>query len=157
MFRLILSVVIVMLIGSATFAAEPATAAASTQPAATSQPANDYERVAEQTVKILDDAASALVPVKDEATAKAALPKLAAAKKEADEMRESVAKLGAPSEAVQAAMMSKYAKRIEASYLKLASEQQRVRTDPALEAIVGKPLDELGLVKVAKVEKVEDK
>ena len=151
MSRLILPVVIVLLIGSAAFAAEPATVA-STQPAATSQPANNYERVAEQTVKILDDAASALVPVKDEASAKAALPKLAAAKKEADAMRDSVAKLGAPSEAVQAAMMSKYAKRIEASYLKLASEEQRVRTDPALEAIVGKPLDELGLVKAAKVE-----
>jgi hypothetical protein len=152
MFRLILSVVLVLLFGSAAVAAEPATAAASTQPAATSQPANDYERLAEQTVKILDNVTGALVAVKDEASAKAALPKLAAAKKEADEMRESVGKLGAPSEAVQAAMMSKYAKRIEESYLKLAGEQQRVRTDPKLEAIIGKPLDELGLVKAAKVE-----
>jgi hypothetical protein len=127
----------------------PAYGAEATSQPATSQPANDFERVAQQTVDILDSATAALAPVKDEATAREAATKLTALKKDVDDMKVNVAKLGQPSDEVQAAAMSKYAKRIEGSYLRLAAEQMRMESDPKLDAIVGKPLNELGLIRAA--------
>jgi predicted phage-related endonuclease len=122
--------------------------AASSQPA-TTQPANEYEKLAEQTVSILDRATAVIGPIKDEASAKEAVPNLETLKKEIDDMKAAVPKLGQPTDEQQAAMMSKYAKTLETSYLKLVAEETRVMKDPALAAIVGKPLMSLGLVKAA--------
>jgi len=141
-----------LFISSSLLAAPAATTTttASTRPAST-QPANDFERVAEQTAGVIDRIIDALTPVKDEESAKAALPKLDALKKEIAQLKETAAKLGQPSEPELAAIHAKYAPRIQASYFKLAAEQKRVREDLALEPILGKPLDELGIVQSAKV------
>ena len=129
--------------------AAPATTASS-RPAST-QPANDFERVAETTLAIINRITEALTPVKDEATAKAALPKIEALQKEVVQLKEAAAKLGQPSEEVQKAMQAKYAQPTVAAYLKCAAEQKRVREDLALEPILGKPLDALGLFQSAQV------
>ena len=143
MSRILMVLCVVLLSGVSLPAAEATTA--SSQPA-TTQPANDYERIAQQTLDILDRATAALATVKDEATAKEAAAKLTDMKKEVEAMKATVMKLGQPSDDVQAALMSKYAKSLEGSYLKLVAEGSRVHKQPALEAIIEKPLVELGLV-----------
>jgi ABC-type transporter MlaC component len=147
----ILFTIVVLLLSSVTVLAAEATTTAASQPATTqpAQPTNDLERVAQQTVDILDRATAALAGVKDEASAKEAATKITAMKKDVDAMKAAAAKLGQPSDEQQAAMISKYAKTLEKSYLKLLAEQSRISKDPAQWSVVEKPMMDLGLVKAA--------
>ena len=122
--------------------------AAQTQPttqAASTQPANAFEKIAVEMIKFVDDLNKTLNTVTDEATAKAALPKLEQAKKDVDKLKEATEKAGKPADDVMAKVMTKYGMQIQNSSAVMMANYQRIHGDAKLEAIVGKAMDELQL------------
>jgi hypothetical protein len=137
-----LSLVIIVL--TAAFARAQTTRSAATQPAST-QPANALEKIAAEMIPFIDGVADTLKTVTDEATAKAALPKLTQAAKDGAKLRDATQKAGKPADDVMAKVMEKYGAQLRASSQRLLGEVQRVRSDAALEKVVGKAIDDLQL------------
>ena len=120
------------------------TTRSATQPAST-QPASALEKIAAEMIPFVDGVTDTLKTVKDEATAKAALPKLTQAAKDGAKLRDATQKAGKPADDVMAKVMEKYGAQLRASSQRLLGEVQRVRSDAALEKVVGKAIDDLQL------------
>jgi hypothetical protein len=53
--------------------------------------------------------------------------------------------LGQPNEAKQKAIMTKYGEQLQASMSKCVEQIQRIKTNEPLNAVLGKPLDDLAM------------
>jgi hypothetical protein len=102
-----------------------------------------HETVLSDTVSNLKKMVVILQSVKDEASAKAAIPKLQSISKEMKALDEEKKKMGEPSKEV----LEELAKKYKDDYLKtlkaLNDETDRIRKDEKIMAVLQKPLNEL--------------
>jgi hypothetical protein len=103
---------------------------------------DDADSMVKQTIEALDETAQAMATVKDEVSARAAVPRLQALAKRRKAIEEKTAALRTPSPAEQAELQKKYAVRLTGATTLLMTEALRVSTVPggtiALDAMDGK-------------------
>ena len=71
--------------------------------------------------------------IKDQASAKAAKPKLTAIVQQMNKLKERQAKLSEPSETEMKSLVSKYGKEMEELQRKMAGVMMRIQLDPAIQ------------------------
>ena len=103
---------------------------------------DDAESMVKQTISAMDETAQVMSTVKDEASAKAAAPKLKELAERRRKIEEKVATVKTPPPAEQAELQKKYAARLTEVTTRLMQEAMRVSTVPggkvALDAMDGK-------------------
>jgi hypothetical protein len=109
---------------------------------ATGCASDDADSMVKQSIEALDETAQAMATVKDEASARAAVPRLQALAKRRRAIEEKTAAVKTPSPAGQAELQKKYAVRLTGATTRLMTEALRVSTVPggtiALDAMDGK-------------------
>jgi hypothetical protein len=109
------------------------------------KPANEYERIAADLIRFQDDVAATLKTVKDEASAKAAVPKFDGYRKRVLDIRTRSETAGNPDDAARDAMMKKYGERLKASSDAFTQEHKRIESDAKLAKIMSEPLKKLAV------------
>jgi hypothetical protein len=103
---------------------------------------DDADSMVKQTIEALDETAQTMATVKDETSARAAVPRLQALAKRRKAIEEKTAAVKTPSPAEQAELQKKYAVRLTGATTLLMTEALRVSTVPggtiALDAMDGK-------------------
>jgi hypothetical protein len=109
---------------------------------ATGCASDDADAMVKQSIEALDETAEAMATVKDEPSARAAVPRLQALAKRRRAIEEKTAAVKTPSPAEQAELQKKYAVRLTGATTRLMTEALRVSTVPggaiALDAMDGK-------------------
>jgi hypothetical protein len=123
--------------------AEPATQATS-QPAST-QATTPHEKLVVQMIGTLDKFNGILETVKDDATAKTALPKLQELVPVVKQLRDGAEKIGEPDAKMRDALMAKYGEKVITAASKNNQEQQRILEIDGMEKLLGKVLEDLSL------------
>ena len=100
---------------------------------------DDAESLVKQTVAVMDETAQALATVKDEASARAAVPRLEALVRRRKLIEEKITTVKTPQQAEQIELQKKYAARLAEVTAQLMQEAMRVSAVPggqvALEAM----------------------
>ncbi len=91
---------------------------------------DDAESMVKQTIAALDETAQVMATVKDEETAKAAVPRLKALAERRRKIEEKVATVKTPPPAEQAELQKKYAARLTEATTRLVQEAMRVSQVP---------------------------
>ena len=91
---------------------------------------DDAESLVKQTVAVMDETAQAMATVKDEASARAAVPRLQALARRRKLIEEKIATVKTPSQADQVELQKKYAARLAEVTGKLMQESVRVSAVP---------------------------
>ncbi len=103
---------------------------------------DDADSMVKQTIAAMDETAQVMSTVKDEASAKAAAPKLKELAERRRKIEEKTATVKTPPPAEQAELQKKYAARLTEATTRLMQEAMRVSTVPggkvALDAMDGK-------------------
>lgn len=94
---------------------------------------DSHESLAGESMTVMKDLIATLDGIKDEASAKAAKPKLVSLTEKMQKINERQAKLPAMSEADVKAMESKYAKEMEELQPKMVAAMMRLQFDPAIQ------------------------
>jgi hypothetical protein len=130
-------------------------AAAATQPTtvASTQPANTHEKLAVEMITFINGLNKTLQSVTDEASAKAAVPKLVEAKKTTDKLKKATEEAGQPSQDVIEKLMSKYGAQLKVSFDGTVGNLQRIGQDPKVMAILEKPLKDLEVFQATREER----
>jgi hypothetical protein len=109
---------------------------------ATGCASDDVDSMVKQTIEALDETAQTMATVKDESSARAAVPRLQALARRRKAIEEKTAAVKTPSPAEQAELQKKYAVRLTGATTLLMTEALRVSTVPggtiALDAMDGK-------------------
>jgi len=109
---------------------------------ATGCASDDADSMVRQSIEALDETAQAMAAVKDEPSARAAVPRLQALAQRRKKIEEKTATLKTPPPAEQAELQKKYAVRLTEATTRLMTEALRVSTVPggnlALDAMDGK-------------------
>jgi hypothetical protein len=109
---------------------------------ATGCASDDADAMVKQSIEALDETAEAMATVKDEPSARAAVPRLQALAKRRRAIEEKTATVKTPPPAEQAELQKKYADRLTGATTRLMTEALRVSTVPggaiALDAMDGK-------------------
>jgi hypothetical protein len=109
---------------------------------ATGCASDDVDSMVKQTIEALDETAQTMATVKDEPSARAAVPRLQALARRRKAIEEKTAAVKTPSPAEQAELQKKYAVRLTGATTLLMTEALRVSTVPggtiALDAMDGK-------------------
>jgi cysteinyl-tRNA synthetase len=103
------------------------------------------ESFAVDSIAFLNRLNQTLDAVSDETSAKAALPKLDQAARDVAKLKETTQKMPKPSDEATQKVMEEYGGQLQAVAAKLAANQSRVRSDPKIESLIGKRLDDLQL------------
>ena len=103
---------------------------------------DDAESMVKQTIAAMDETAQVLATVKDEASAKAAVPRLKSLAEQRRKIEEKVATVKTPPPEEQAELQKKYAARLTEVSTRLVQEAMRVSQVPggkaALDAMDGR-------------------
>jgi hypothetical protein len=109
---------------------------------ATGCASGDADSMVRQSIEALDETAQAMAAVKDEPSARAAVPRLQALAQRRKKIEEKTATLKTPSPVEQAELQKKYAARLTGATTRLMTEALRVSMVPggdlALDAMDGK-------------------
>ena len=95
---------------------------------------DSHESLAAESMTTMKELTTTLETVKDQASAKAAKPKLTSLAEKMKKLNERQAKLPAPSEAEQKAMVSKHGKEMEDLQQKMMAVMMRIQFDPAIQS-----------------------
>lgn len=98
---------------------------------------DSHEKVAADSIPVLRDMAATIETIKDEASAKAAKPKLEAIAKKMKSLKERRNKLPAPTEADIKAMLEKYGDEMEAIQRRMLAGMMTIQFDPKIQAVLG--------------------
>jgi hypothetical protein len=98
---------------------------------------DSHESLAGQSVSTMKEMESVLATVKDEASAKAAKPKLKAVVDRMNDINARQAKLAAPTEAEIKAIEAKYGKEMEQLQEKIGGHMLRIAFDPKIQVELG--------------------
>ena len=94
------------------------------------------EAVAEDGMANMKELVATLDTVKDEASAKAAKPKLEKLVKQMNEIKERQTKLGDPTEAEMKSLMEKHGDEMEALQKKMVTVMMRIQFDPEIQKVL---------------------
>jgi len=94
---------------------------------------DSHESLAADSVKTMKELVATLDSIKDEASAKAAKPKLVSLSQQMNKINERQAKLPTPTEADVKAMESKYGKEMAELQPKMVAAMMRIQFDPAIQ------------------------
>jgi hypothetical protein len=91
---------------------------------------DDAESLVKQTVAVMDETAQAMATIKDEPSAKAAVPRLQALARRRKLIEEKITTVKTPSQVDQVELQKKYAARLSEVTVKLMQESVRVSAVP---------------------------
>ena len=99
-------------------------------------------------IAAMEELNTVLDGVKDEPSAKAAVPKIEALTRQLQAIGQRVEKLGEPSEAKQKELMAQYGKRMEQLGPKIAGNMMRISTNPKIAGHLQAPMMEMNRIMV---------
>jgi hypothetical protein len=94
---------------------------------------DSHESLAGESLKLMKELVATLEGIKDEASAKAAKPKLVSVTQQMQKLNERMAKLPKPAEGDLKSMESKYGKEMEELQPKMVAAMMRIQFDPAIQ------------------------
>ncbi len=121
-----------------------ATKPAATTKAAATQPATHAELM-EAMTDFSRDLAAVLKTATDEKTAKAAVPKLEAARQRVIELRDATEAIGPMNDLTRQELMSRHGADLQSAMAAVTAEVERIKKVPALGAILGEPIESLSV------------
>jgi hypothetical protein len=100
---------------------------------------NKYEKVMDDQISLMEEMVDVLKDVKDEASAKAAVPKLEDLKKRGEEIEKRAEEVGEPPEDEQKALKEKYEEQMEEVMKEMFAQMSRLMADEKIRnALAGK-------------------
>lgn len=95
------------------------------------------ESLADETMSVMEEMVATLQGVKDEASAKAAKPKLEDLAKRFDDINQRESKLPAPTDEQTKALIEKHGSKMDELSRKLQGEMLRIAFDPKIQSVLG--------------------
>jgi hypothetical protein len=151
MFRIVLPVVcFVAFFGvlQSSDGAPATTRSATTRPATTQAAATQPATHSELMTAMIDfsrDVTALLKTATNEQTAKAAVPKLEAARERILQLRDVTEAIGPMNDPTRQQLMTQHGTDLQSATTGMAAEIERINKDPALKAILGQPIEDLSV------------